>query len=76
MVPMWLRPSLDQSAVTWRLVCVICKGPATAIEPVDNVLVGFDLLVISIGHRLANSLQSHSRYVEIYAAWKEVVVEG
>ena len=57
--------------------CVICKGTATAIEPVDNVLVGFDLLVISIGHQALRIFCPHSRYVEIsVAAWKEVVVEG
>ena len=57
--------------------CMICKGPATAIEPIDDILVGFDLLVISIGHQPLRIFCPHSRYIEIsVAAWKQVVIEG
>ena len=56
---------------------MICKGPATAIEPIDDILVGFDLLVISISHQPLWIFCPHSRDVKIgVATWKQVVIEG
>ena len=56
---------------------MICKGLATAIEPIDHILVSFDLLVISIGHQPLRIFCSNSRYVKIgVSAWQQVVIEG
>ena len=56
---------------------MVCKGPATAVEPVDDIFIGLDLAVISIGHQALGILGSKTGDVEIGKTTSEkVVIEG
>ena len=56
---------------------MVGEGSATAVEPVDDILIGFDLLVVTTCHQALRIFGSHARHIEIgKAAGQQVVIEG
>ena len=68
--------SVGPSGLDFPLASVVGEGSAAAVEPINNVLISLDLLIVAAGHQSFRVFSSYARHIEIgKAARQQVIIE-